>query len=188
MRNACAHSSAKTTAIAARIDNATLRTSMGMRTTGTVGSLTRGAAAGMSWGGAVSGITGRRRGNAERGAYAPRSRERLGAYFKRMSFLTDLTPPTLRATTTALFIGLTRVHESAQLDHALERLDVDLGGLQRRFVEDGGLDLAGDDRVVDVFAGAFLLAVEAQPSAVAMNRTPAIGGDLRVDAGHAVFL
>jgi len=36
-------------------------------------------------------------------------------HFKRMSFLTDFTPPTLRATWTAVVSGL-RAHEAAQLD------------------------------------------------------------------------
>ena len=44
--------------------------------------------------------------------------------------------------------------EAAELDSALEGLDVDFGRLQPRLVEHQGLDLAGDDGVVDVFAGA----------------------------------
>jgi hypothetical protein len=42
-----------------------------------------------------------------------------------------------------------RAHESAQLNDALERLDIDFSGLERRFIEYGRLDLGGDDRVVD---------------------------------------
>src|SRR5512135_1825596 len=43
-----------------------------------------------------------------------------------------------------------RLHEATQLDHALERLDIDLRRTQRGFIEDGCLHLGGDGRVVDV--------------------------------------
>ena len=45
--------------------------------------------------------TGRRRENGAR--LRPVLSSAIPAYFKRMSFLTDLTPSTLRATTTAVF-------------------------------------------------------------------------------------
>src|SRR5687768_8596481 len=48
--------------------------------------------------------------------------------------------------------------EATQLDAALEGFYVDLGGLERGLVEDGGLHLGGDGGVVDVLAGALMLA------------------------------
>src|SRR5579859_5505604 len=47
-------------------------------------------------------------------------------------------------------------HEAAQLDLALEGLDVDLGGLERGIIEDRCLDLRGDGAVVHVLARALL--------------------------------
>jgi hypothetical protein len=58
-----------------------------------------------------------------------------------MSFLTAFTPATPRATSTALLARSYRAHETTQLHHTLERLNVDLGGLQRGIIEDGGLHL-----------------------------------------------
>lgn len=47
---------------------------------------------------------------------------------------------------------LARAHEAAQLNDALERLDVDLGDFQARLAQKGGLDSGGDDAVVDVLS------------------------------------
>src|SRR6185295_18540579 len=51
-----------------------------------------------------------------------------------------------------------RAHEAAQLNDALERLDVDLGDFQARLTEDGGLHLGRDRTVINVLAGAFMRA------------------------------
>src|SRR5207237_483524 len=56
----------------------------------------------------------------------------------------------------AVDVGAAR-NEAAQLDAALEGLDVDLRRLERRLIEDRGLDGGGDGGVVDVLAGAFVL-------------------------------
>src|SRR5688572_8493032 len=53
---------------------------------------------------------------------------------------------------------LARGHEAAQLNDALECLDIDLGDLQARLAQDGGLDFGSDDAVVDVLTGTFLRA------------------------------
>ena len=45
--------------------------------------------------------------------------------------------------------------ETAQLNHALECLDIDFARLEHWLVQDDGLDLAGDDRVFDIGASAF---------------------------------
>jgi hypothetical protein len=52
-----------------------------------------------------------------------------------------LTPPTLTALdlNRLVFRGL-RAHKAAQLNHAVEGLDVDFGGFERRFIEDRRLD------------------------------------------------
>src|SRR5471032_275256 len=46
--------------------------------------------------------------------------------------------------------------EAAQLDLALIGFNVDLGNLQRRFVEDGRFHLGGEGGVVDILAGALV--------------------------------
>jgi len=53
--------------------------------------------------------------------------------------------------------GSLRGQKAASLNHAHERRGVDFGGLERRLIEDGGPERGGDDRLVRVFAGAFLL-------------------------------
>src|SRR4051812_32354359 len=50
-----------------------------------------------------------------------------------------------------------RADEAAQLDDALERLDIDFRRFEIGLGEDRGPHLAGDDAIVDVFARAFLL-------------------------------
>ena len=53
-------------------------------------------------------------------------------------------------------VGL-RTDEATQLDHALESFNIDFSGFQSRFVEYSRLNLGGDDAVVDILTGAFLL-------------------------------
>src|SRR4030095_1058338 len=53
--------------------------------------------------------------------------------------------------------GGLRADETTELHNALEGLDVDLGDLQRGFIQDGRLHFGCDHRVVHVLARAFLL-------------------------------
>jgi len=53
---------------------------------------------------------------------------------------------------------LTRAHEAAELNDALERLDIDLGALQTGLAQDGGLDFGSDDAVVEVLTRTLLRA------------------------------
>ena len=50
------------------------------------------------------------------------------------------------------------MYEAAQLNHALERLDVDFRNLQVGIFENSRFHLGGDDAVIDVFAGSCMLA------------------------------
>src|SRR6185312_10281006 len=49
-----------------------------------------------------------------------------------------------------------RAHEAAQLNDALERLDIDLGDLQTGLTEDGCLDFGSNDTVIDVLTGGLM--------------------------------
>lgn len=62
----------------------------------------------------------------------------------------------------ALDIGA-GAHEAAQLNDALESLDFDLGDLEAGLIEDGRLDLARDDAVIDVLAGPLMMACGRAP-------------------------